>query len=48
MSRIHWVAGGTGILKDREEVNTREVCECDRWMCDLDMMAQILEFIMNR
>jgi hypothetical protein len=26
---IHWVARGTGTPKDREEVNTREVCECD-------------------
>jgi hypothetical protein len=27
MSRIHWVARGTGIPKDRDEVNRREVCE---------------------
>jgi hypothetical protein len=29
MSPIHWVARGTGIPKDRDEVNRQEVCECD-------------------
>ncbi len=29
MPRIHWVARGTGIPKDRDEVNRREVCECE-------------------
>jgi hypothetical protein len=29
MSRIHWVARGTGRHNDRDEVNKREVCECD-------------------
>ena len=29
MTRIHWVARGTGIPKDRDEVNRRDVCECD-------------------
>jgi hypothetical protein len=29
MSHIHWVAGGTGTPKDRDEINKREVCECD-------------------
>jgi hypothetical protein len=38
MSHIHWVARGTGIPKDRVEVNRREVCECDEWVCDLDVM----------
>jgi hypothetical protein len=27
--RIHWVTRGTGIPKDRDEVNRREVSECD-------------------
>jgi hypothetical protein len=27
--RIHWVVRGTGTPKDGEEVNNREVCECD-------------------
>jgi hypothetical protein len=27
MSRLHWVAGGTGTPKDRDEVNKREVCK---------------------
>jgi hypothetical protein len=26
---IHWVGLGTGTPKDRDEVNKREVCECD-------------------
>jgi hypothetical protein len=31
MPRIHWVDRGTGIgiPKDRDEVNRREVCECE-------------------
>jgi hypothetical protein len=29
MPHIHWVARGTGTPKDRDEVNKREVCECD-------------------
>ncbi len=39
MSRIHWVDRGTGTPKDRDEVNKREVCECDGWVCDLDVMG---------
>jgi hypothetical protein len=27
--RIHWVDRGTGTLKDKVEVNKREVCECE-------------------
>ncbi len=29
MSHIHWVDRGTGTPNDRDEVNKREVCECD-------------------
>jgi hypothetical protein len=33
MSHIHWVPRGTGTPKgtpkDKDEVNRREVCECD-------------------
>ena len=28
-SSIHWVARGTGTPKDKDEVNRRDVCECD-------------------
>ena len=28
-SHIHWVGRGTGTPKDRDEVNKRDVCECD-------------------
>jgi hypothetical protein len=36
---IHWVGRGTGTPKDRDEVNKREVWECDGWVCDLDVMV---------
>ena len=26
---IHWVGRGTGTPEDRDEVNRREVCECE-------------------
>ncbi len=29
MTHIHWVVRGTGTPKDRDEVNRRDVCECD-------------------
>jgi hypothetical protein len=29
VSHIHWVDRGTGTPKDKDEVNTREVSECD-------------------
>ena len=34
MTHIHWVARGTGTPKDKDEVNKREVCECDGSECD--------------
>jgi hypothetical protein len=44
MTRIHLVLRGTGIPKDRDEVNTREGCECDGWVCDLDTMGTPSKF----
>ncbi len=38
-SRIHWVTRGTGSPQDKDEVNRREVSECDGWVCDLDVMV---------
>jgi hypothetical protein len=35
-SHIHWVPWGTGTPKDRDEINRREVCECDGWVWDRD------------
>ena len=35
-SGIHYVARGTVIPKDIDEVNKRAVCECDGLVCDLD------------
>ncbi len=26
---IHWVVRGTGTPKDKDEVNRRDICECD-------------------
>ncbi len=30
------VPRGSGTPKDQDEVNRREVCECDGWVCDRD------------
>ena len=37
MSHIHWVARGTGTPNDKDEVNKREVYECDGCVCDLEV-----------
>ncbi len=37
-SRMHWVVWGTGTPKDRDEVNRRDVCECDGWVCVLEVI----------
>ena len=37
--RIHWVARGTGTPKDRDDVNRRDVCECDGWACVLEVIG---------
>ena len=29
MTRMYWVARGTGKPEDKDEVNKREACECD-------------------
>ncbi len=39
MSLRHWVVRGTGTPKDKDEVNRREVCECDGRVCDLEVMG---------
>ncbi len=36
---IHWVARGTGLPKDRDEVNRRDVYECDGWVCVLEVIG---------
>ena len=38
-SHIHGVVRGTGTPKDREEVNKRDVCECDGWVCVLEVIG---------
>ncbi len=37
-SRIQWVVRGTGTPKDRDEVNRRDVYECDGWVCVLEVI----------
>ena len=36
MTHIHWVTWGTVTPEHIDEVNKREVCECDGWVYDLD------------
>ena len=48
MSHIHWVVRGTGTPEDRDEVNRREVCKCDGWVCDLDVMGDPSKLIVRR
>ena len=43
-SHIHWVTRGTGTPNDKDEVNKREVCECDGWVCDLEVIGAPLMF----
>ncbi len=35
-THVHWVPWGTGTPKDKDEVNKREVYECDGYVCDLE------------
>ncbi len=28
-----------GVIKDKDDVNRRDVCECDGWVCVLEMMG---------
>jgi len=46
LTRIHWVPWGTGTPKDRDEVNKREVCECDGCVCDLDVIGASSMFML--
>ncbi len=36
MSLIHWVGLGVGTPKDRDEVNNRDVWECDGWVWEVE------------
>jgi hypothetical protein len=36
--RIHWITRGTGTPKDKDEVNRREVCERNGWVCVLEVI----------
>ena len=39
MSHIHWVTRGTETPEDKDEVNKREICECDGCVCDLETLG---------
>ena len=39
MTHIHWVPRGTRTPNDKDEVNKREVSECDVCVCDLEVGA---------
>ena len=39
MTRIHWVHRGTGTPKDKDDVNRRDVSECDGGVCVLEVMG---------
>ncbi len=39
---------GTGTPKDRDEVNNREVCEWDGWVCDWEVIGTPLRFRLIR
>ena len=36
---MQWVSRRTGTPKDRDEVNRREDCEFDGWVCDLNVIG---------
>jgi hypothetical protein len=43
--RMHWVVWRTGTLNNRDEVNWREVCECDGWVCETIGTPSIFKLI---
>jgi hypothetical protein len=36
---MHWVGRGTGTTEDKDEINKREVSECEGWVWDLDVIG---------
>ena len=45
---MHSVVSGTGTPKDRDEVNRREVSECEGWVWDLDTIGAPSRFRLIR
>ncbi len=39
MPRMHSVVRGTGTPKDKDEVNKRDACEWDGWVCERDVIG---------
>ncbi len=39
MTHIHWVSRVTGTPKDRDDVNRRDVCECDGLVCVVEVIG---------
>jgi hypothetical protein len=47
-SRIHWLTRGTGTPKDKDEVNKRDVSECDGWVCVFEVIGSPSVFKLTR
>jgi hypothetical protein len=47
VSLIHWVGRGTGTPKDKDEVNKREVCECEGLGLSICWEESIYEHILT-
>ena len=47
MPRMHCIVHGTGTPKDRDEVNKRDTCEWDGWVCEIEAIGapSIFRFI---
>ena len=45
---MHLVSRGTGTPKDTDEVNRRDVCECDGCVCDLELEAVFVCLLLRR
>ena len=45
---MHSVVRGTGTPKDRDEVNKRDTCEWDGWVCERDVMGAPSIFKLTR
>ena len=39
--------GGTGTPKDKDEVNRRDVCECDGWVCVFEVIGAPSRYVVE-
>jgi hypothetical protein len=47
-SRIHWLTRGTGTPKDKDEVNKRDISECDGWVSVFEVIGSPSVFKLTR